>query len=138
MEKYILIVDDEKEFLFSVEIALRNAGYRTEAAIDGKSALSKILEAQDRSDPFHLLVLDLRMPGMSGLELIEELCRRETRLPALVMSAYFEKQITRELEKKGCFNVIEKPFPPKELVGRIRDVLSKPASDCNRCRTVAE
>ena len=138
MVKHILIVDDEKEFLFSAEIALRNAGYRTEAAIDGRKALAKIREAQDRSDPFDLLVLDIRMPGMSGVELIEELTRKEILLPALIMSAYIEKPLTRELEKKGCFNIIEKPFPPKELVGRIADVLSKPASRDGRYETVAE
>jgi CheY-like chemotaxis protein len=136
--KHILIVDDEKEFLFSAEIALRNAGYRTEAAIDGKKALVKIREAQDRSDPFDLLVLDIRMPGMSGVELIDELNRREIVLPALVMSAYIEKPLTRELEKKGCFDIIEKPFPPKELVGRIAEVLSKLASRNDCYETVAE
>lgn len=138
MVKHILIVDDEKEFLFSAEIALRNAGYRTEAAIDGRRALVKIREAQDRRDPFDLLVLDIRMPGMSGVELIEELNRREIVLPVLVMSAYIEKPLTRELEKKGCLNIIEKPFPPKELVGRIADVLSKLVSRDHRYETVAE
>jgi CheY-like chemotaxis protein len=125
MKRRILIVDDEKTFQFSAQIALRRAGYRTEAAGDGVEALGKILESEERSDPFDLLLLDIRMPRMSGVELIDELIRRGKFLPTVVISSFLDRGLILELESKGCSTILEKPFPPQELVGTIDDTLLK-------------
>ncbi len=125
MGKHILVVDDEREFRFSAEIALRRAGYRAEVAGDGTEALDKIAESEERKDPFDLIVLDIRMPRMSGVELMDEMGRRGIFVPVFVMTCFVEKGLARELNAKGCFDVIEKPFPPQELVGRIADLFSR-------------
>lgn len=127
MKKKILVVDDEKTFQFSAEIALRRAGYRTGTASDGMGALERILESEESGDPFDLLVLDIRMPGMSGVELIDELIRRGKFLPTIVISCFLDRALVLDLGKKGCSAILEKPFPPQELVGMIDDMLSKPA-----------
>ncbi|NJD62776.1 MAG: response regulator [Deltaproteobacteria bacterium] len=128
MKRNILVVDDEKTFQFSAQIALRRAGYRTEAAGDGEEALGKILDSDARDDPFDLLVLDIRMPRMSGVELIDELIRRGKFIPTIVISSFLDRGLIRELESKGCSTILEKPFPPQELVGTIEDTLSKLAT----------
>jgi CheY-like chemotaxis protein len=125
MGKHILVVDDEREFQFSAEIALRKAGYRAEAAGDGLEALEKITGSEERSDPFDLIVLDIRMPRMTGIELLDEMGRRGIFIPVFVMTCFVEKGLARELEGKGCLDVIEKPFPPQELVGRIGELFAK-------------
>ena len=125
MGKHILVVDDEREFQFSAEIALRRAGYHAEAASDGIEALEKISESEERKDPFELIVLDIRMPGMSGVELMNEMRRRGIHIPVFVMTCFVEKGLARELNDKGCFDIIEKPFPPQELVSRIADLFSR-------------
>jgi len=125
MGKHILVVDDEREFRFSAEIALRRAGYRAEVAGDGMEALVKLAESVERKDPFDLIVLDIRMPGMSGVELMDEMSRREIFVPVFVMTCFVEKGLARELNARGCFDIIEKPFPPQELVSRIADLFSR-------------
>ena len=125
MGKHILVVDDEREFQFSAEIALRRAGYRAEVAGDGMEALAKFAESEQRKDPFDLVVLDIRMPGMSGVELMDEMSRRGIFVPVFVMTCFVEKGLARELNARGCLDVIEKPFPPQELVSRIADLFSR-------------
>jgi CheY-like chemotaxis protein len=123
MAKRILLVDDEEEFRFSAGVALRQAGYRIDVAGDGPEALEKILGSQEGTEPFDLLVLDIRMPGMSGTELIDELRSRDISLPVFVMTCFGDKALLDELEGKGCRALIEKPFRPRDLVDRIASLL---------------
>jgi FixJ family two-component response regulator len=88
-------------------------------------ALGKILGSDEKGDPFDLLVLDIRMPRMSGVELIDELIRRRKFLPTIVISCFLDRALALDLEEKGCSAILEKPFPPEELVERIDDTLSK-------------
>jgi CheY-like chemotaxis protein len=123
MAKHILLVDDEEEFRFSAGVALRQAGYRIDMAGDGREALEKILVSREGTEPFDLLVLDIRMPGMSGTELIDELRSRDISLPVFVMTCFGDKALLDELGSKGCRAVIEKPFRPRDLVDRIASLL---------------
>ena len=124
----ILLVDDEADFLFSVSVALRKNGYRIAVAENGNEAMLKILDARKSMDPFHLLVTDIRMPGMTGLNLMDavKLCNIPT--PFFAMTCFCDEELLRELKRRGCGEVIEKPFSPEELVGRIEGIL-----DPNRC-----
>lgn len=124
MKKQILLVDDEEEFRFAAGVALRQAGYGIEAAGDGLEALGKILAAQENGEPFDLLVLDIRMPGMSGTELIDVLRRRGISLPVFVMTCFGDKALLDELKGKGCRDVIEKPFRPRDLVDRVASLFA--------------
>ncbi len=117
--KRILLVDDEHDFLFSAGIALRKAGYRVQAAENGKEALDKILEARNAREPFDLLVTDIRMPWMSGFELMDTMKLWGIGTPLIAMSCFSDGELVGELKSRGCEVLIEKPFTPDDLVSRI-------------------
>jgi len=124
-KKSILLVDDEAPFRFSAGIALRRKGYRVTEAGTGKQALEKVLEARERSDPFHLIVTDIRMPELSGLELIDALKGYDIAMPVCAITCFGDKDLVRDLFGKGCRDFLEKPFEPEELVEWIGSILRR-------------
>lgn len=120
----ILIVDDEAPFRFSATVALRQSGFRVAEARDGAEAIVKILEARDAGDPFRLVVTDIRMPTMSGSELIDALAAREIGTPVCAITCFGDRGLVTDLAAKGCTEYLEKPFSPEELVAWITRVLS--------------
>ena len=117
--KTILVVDDEPKIVKLVRDYLERAGFAVRAASDGKSALS--LARTERPD---LIVLDLGLPHMDGLDVTREL-RKLSTVPIIMLTARSEesdKLIGLEL---GADDYITKPFSPKELVARVRVVFRR-------------
>jgi two-component system alkaline phosphatase synthesis response regulator PhoP len=130
MPKKILIVDDEPQIVEICKDYLKVAGYDTVTASNGLQGVS--LARREKPD---LIVLDLMMPEMDGLEVTRTI-RRESGVPIIMLTARVEetdKLIGLEL---GADDYITKPFSPRELVARIRVVLrrviSAPESDVIR------
>ena len=121
----ILLVDDEEGFRFAAKVALRRGGYRVEEAADGKEALAKILSARDAGDPFALVVTDIRMPEMSGTELIDVLRESGDRTPVCAITCFGDKALVAELAGKGCTEHLEKPFDPENLVAWVGGQLGR-------------
>ena len=121
----ILLVDDEQEFRFGAGVVLRRAGYRVEEAADGKEALRKVLSARDAGDPVRLVVTDIRMPVMSGIELIDALREQGVVTALCAITCFGDQALVSELAGKGCTVYIEKPFPPEELLNRVGELLGK-------------
>jgi DNA-binding NtrC family response regulator len=122
----VLFVDDEQGFRFAAGVALRRGGYRVEEAADGKEALAKILSAQDAGDPFDLVVTDIRMPAMSGVELIDALAERGNRTAVCAITCFGDRSLVAELAGKGCSEYLEKPFDPEKLVAWVGGQLKDP------------
>ncbi len=117
--KTILVVDDEPQIVQLVTDYLEHGGFAVASARDGQSALR--LAKERRPD---LVVLDLGLPGIDGLDLTRAL-RREGSVPIVMLTARSEesdKLIGLEL---GADDYITKPFSPKELVARVRAVLRR-------------
>ena len=112
----ILLVDDEEGFRFAAGVALRRGGYRLEEAADGKEALARTLSARDAGDPFVLVITDIRMPEMSGTELIDALREHGNRTAVCAITCFGDQALIAELAGKGCTEYLEKPFDPAELV----------------------
>ena len=112
----VLLVDDEQGFRFAAGVALRRSGYRVEEATDGKEALAKIESARDAGEPFDLVITDIRMPAMSGIELIDALVKRGDRTAVCAITCFGDKALVAELAGKGCTEHLEKPFDPEKLV----------------------
>jgi len=113
---HVLLVDDEEGFRFAAVVALRRDGYRVEEAGDGKEAFAKILSAREAADPFDLVVTDIRMPVMSGIELIDALVERGDRTAVCAITCFGDQALIMELASKGCTEYLEKPFDPEKLV----------------------
>ncbi len=119
MPKKILIVDDEPQIVEICRDYLKAAGYETVTANNGSQALA--LARREKPD---LIVLDLMMPEMDGLDVTREI-RRASDVPIIMLTARVEetdKLIGLEL---GADDYITKPFSPRELVARIRVVLRR-------------
>ena len=117
--KTILVVDDEVKIVKLLRDYLERAGFAVRAAGDGKSALS--LARTEKPD---LVVLDLGLPGVDGLDVTREL-RKLSNVPIIMLTARSEesdKLIGLEL---GADDYITKPFSPKEVVARVRVVLRR-------------
>lgn len=121
-QKNILIVDDEEDILELVEYNLEHEGYHTKTAVSGEEALK--LARDEHPD---LIVLDLMLPGINGLDVCKLLKSDEdTRnIPILMLTAKSEEtDIVKGLEL-GADDYVTKPFSPKVLVARVASVLRR-------------
>lgn len=107
----VLVVDDKDMLRDSVGATLARAGFNVVASADGKSALELI--ARKRPDA---VVSDLKMPGMSGLELLEQARQIDDALPVVLMTAYGAVETAVQAMKMGAFDYVTKPFEGDELV----------------------
>ena len=126
--KHILLVDDEEGLRFSAGLALRMAGYRISEAADGKDALDTLIRCRDEGTPVDLVVTDLRMPHVSGVELISAMVENEVHAPVFVISGEGDEPALREMADAGCVEYMERPFRPEELVRRIEGILRRRAA----------
>ncbi|HKZ91259.1 MAG TPA: response regulator transcription factor [Candidatus Limnocylindrales bacterium] len=117
--KTILVVDDERNIIDLVRLYLERAGYAVVEARDGTEALRQ----HDRVDP-DLIVLDLMLPGLDGIEVTREV-RRRGETPILMLTARSE-DIDRIVGLEiGADDYLTKPFNPRELVARVKAILRR-------------
>jgi len=117
--KTVLVVDDEPKIVQLARDYLEHAGMTVVAASDGKTAL-----AAARASKPDLVVLDLGLPGMDGLDVTRAL-RRESNLPIIMLTARADESDKLVGLELGADDYVVKPFSPKELVARVRAVLRR-------------
>ena len=122
--KRILIVDDEKDFLFSASLALRQAGYDVLAEENPIIAIDMAFGASQKGNPFDLMVTDLRMPVMSGAEVVEILRDCKIPLHILTISSLCRKGILCTMDCSCGTNHLDKPFEPRDLVESVGKILN--------------
>ncbi len=112
----VFVVDDEEPVRTSLSKLLRAMGYPTESFASAAAFLeSKAISEQG------CLLLDLRMPGMSGIDLIEELTRRQLNVPIIVMTGHTDMKSVQRLESFPLVGFLEKPFS----VDQLRELLDR-------------
>jgi two-component system response regulator (stage 0 sporulation protein F) len=111
----VLVVDDEPEVRMVLELVLRAEGFEVESAASGQEALMRV-----RAETFDVLVLDLAMPGLTGLEVARELAADEHRVPTIVFSALLDHLVLAECEELGVDAVDKLDWPC--LVERCREL----------------
>lgn len=133
MPKKIYIVEDEKDIADIIRHYLKNAGYTVEEFDDGEKALRRIhVSVPD------LLLLDLMLPGMDGLEICR-LLRSEPstkKLPIIMLTAKSEETDKIVGLEMGADDYITKPFSPKELVARVKVLFRRNQPDIEKAKTI--
>lgn len=114
----LLIVDDQVGVRRLLYEAFRDEGYRVEMASSGMEAIKKV----SLSIPL-LVLLDIKMPGLNGLETLEELRRINPDIPVVMMTAYGELDIIAEAKRRGVQHYINKPFDLDEVRYLIKGLL---------------
>lgn len=109
MEK-ILVVDDEKEFCNLLQRFLTKVGYEVDIALDGEAALENI-----KVDPPSLVLLDMKMPGMGGLEVLERIREKGTKPPVIMITASSEEELRQKALSMGANGYFIKPIDFKLL-----------------------
>jgi FixJ family two-component response regulator len=116
----VAIVDDDKSIRNATQDLLNAAGYSTATFESAESFLNYPHRANTAC-----LVTDMRMPGMTGLELHQELLARDQGIPTIIMSAHPEEMRQARAREAGVTCYLIKPFEPDELLGCIRAALAK-------------
>ena len=109
-EANILVVDDDKELADNFVEYLTKLGYRSSPAYSGKEGLTKFQQGD-----FQLVITDLVMPDMDGMELLEAVRRLDSRVVVMVITGYGTIESAVEAIKKGAYDYIPKPFQMDEL-----------------------
>lgn len=118
----ILICEDETILLTALEFRMRKAGFDVVMAKDGKEAL-----AATQKDSIDLVIADIDMPGLTGIELIQQLEKEKSNIPVIVISDLdYEPEIRKALTL-GAKDFVIKPFKPAELVLRTKCILNMPS-----------
>ena len=120
-KRNILVVDDEPQITRVLKTSLSSQGYSIRTASDGKQALQEM----ENWSP-DLVITDLRMPNMDGLELCRAI-RTESRVPIIVLSVKGEETIKVESLDAGADDYVTKPFNMNELLARVRAALRRAA-----------
>ena len=120
MSKKILVVDDEQSIVTLLQYNLEQAGYSVVTAFDGEEGLQAAISLKP-----DLVVLDLMLPKMDGLEVCKQLRQQKVNIPILMLTAKddeFDKVLGLEL---GADDYLTKPFSPREVVARIKAILRR-------------
>ncbi len=116
----VLVVDDDPLVLATVQAILRSNGYVTDSAVSAMAAIEKV---QGNQGAFDVAVIDLNMPGASGLELLEELRKLDSFIMPVIMTGYATKENAVQSLRKGAWEFIEKPVMAAELLAIIEKAL---------------
>ena len=118
-----MVIDDENIVGKRLKPALEKTGDVVETFEDGKSALARFDE-----EPFDIVVTDVRMDEMDGIEVLEQILARSSRTKVIIITGYATVEVAREALTKGAFDFIAKPFKPADL----RAIIEKAARELGR------
>ncbi len=116
----LLITDDDVEFRSTLEEVFRPRGFRTLVAGDGEEALRII-----RTQPVHLVLLDMHMPKLTGLETLRLVRRFRAMLPCILLSAGLDQVIIEQAKREHAFSVLPKPVSLEQITSTVRRALQR-------------
>ena len=126
-EKHILVADDEAHIGRIIKIKMEQGPFRVTLAFDGQEAVDVL----DQEEYLDLVVLDLMMPRLSGLDVLDRIRSSDKwkDLPCIILTAAGQQEYEREARKSGATDFITKPFSPKKLYALIADLTGVATED---------
>jgi DNA-binding response OmpR family regulator len=120
-ERHILVADDEPHIGRIIKMKLEQGPFRVTLAFDGKETL----ELLERDEPIDLIVLDLMMPYVSGLDVLAKIraSERWRAVPCLILTAAGQETQFQRAMELGASDFLTKPFSPKRLYGRVAELV---------------
>src|SRR5438105_510553 len=116
----ILIVDDEESIRESLVTLLEMEGYSVETGADGEEGLARIAER-----PFDLVLLDYALPGMNGMEVLQEIRERDQQLAVIMITAYGTVENAVQAMQSGAANFVQKPWDNEKLLADVRAAIAR-------------
>ncbi|MGD1919957.1 MAG: response regulator [Pleurocapsa sp.] len=120
----ILVVDDDKNIRRTVSMALESLNNFVHTAFDGKDAMVQLT-----GDRYDLIITDLKMPGMNGMELLEQAIAKYPEIKIVLISAHGTVDNAVDAMKLGAVDFLQKPFTPKELRNLVHNVLETESAE---------
>ena len=120
----ILVVDDEKNIRLTLSQSLEPFGIPVQVAVNGEEALQKLGQS-----PFRLVFLDLKMPGMDGMETLRQIKNNWPKTRVIIITAHGTIESAVEAMKMGAVDFIQKPFSPREIRNLTTQVLERETLD---------
>jgi CheY-like chemotaxis protein len=114
----LLITDDDADFRSTLCDVFAPRGFRTLTASDGEQALSIVSQ-----EPVHLVLLDMHMPRLDGLETARRVRQLHSSLPCILMSAHLNEQLVEEARRADVFSSLAKPIRLSEILGAVHRAL---------------
>lgn len=127
-EARVLVADDDGDMRRLVERSLRRSGLSVELVRDGRALLHQ-LEAPDSADLPDVIVTDVQMPGLSGVDVLHRLRTRGLHLPVILVTAYPHRELAEQAEALGAADVLTKPFRMTDLHASVRRALNGAVCD---------
>ena len=118
----ILVVDDEVEIADTFRDILSDAGYAATQAYDGREALDKF-----RAGDFHLVVTDIKMPGIDGIELLETIKMIDKKVEVIIFTGYGSIESVKKALKLGAYDYLEKPVQKDKFLITVEHALERNA-----------
>lgn len=119
MTTHVLLIDDEQEFVTTLAERLEIRGFSTATAVDGESGLDLI-----RQRDWSVVILDLLMPGMSGLETLKQIRQIAPDLPVILLTGHGSTRDGMEVMKLGAIDYLMKPLAIEELLKKIKEAVA--------------
>ncbi len=116
----LLITDDDRDFRETLQHLFEPRGFRTWLAQDGEEALTIV-----KTRPVHLLLLDMHMPRLSGLETIRRLNALDSPPPCILMSAALDEELERDARQANAFSVLRKPVRFEVITDTVREAIRR-------------
>jgi DNA-binding NtrC family response regulator len=121
MEKIqVLIIDDDRSVAAALKTVMEDAGYEAVVAINAHRGIE-----QTRLRRFDLIISDVQLPDMSGLDVLTILRKEDRKTPVIIITAHITPEIITEAMARGAFQVLPKPFLPSEILDLVGRAVAK-------------
>jgi DNA-binding NtrC family response regulator len=119
-KKRILLIDNEEGLCRMMEQVLLDNGYLPRAYTDPRKAVEEF-----QTGAWDLVITDIKMPGMTGLEVLQKVKERQKDIPVIMITAYATVDMSIQALRRGAYDMLTKPFEPEELIYRVKNALQQ-------------